>query len=60
MLKKCTKQLRGCLDSTFPYSKSIEFETDKINYIMSSEIHLTLHECSSSPHYADLNLVGTS
>jgi hypothetical protein len=33
MLKKCTKQLRGCLDSTFPYSKSIEFETDKIKSV---------------------------
>jgi len=32
-LNECTKQLRGCLDSIFPYSKSIELETDKVNYI---------------------------
>jgi hypothetical protein len=30
------KTIKRCLDSIFPYSKSIEFETDKINYIMSS------------------------
>ena len=40
-LKESTKQLRECLDSVFPYSKSIELETDKINYIMSSVFFLT-------------------
>ena len=40
-LKESTKQLRGCLDSIFPYSKSIELETDKVNYIMSSVFYLT-------------------
>ena len=40
-LNESTKQLRGCLDSIFPYSKSIELETDKVNYIMSSVFFLT-------------------
>jgi hypothetical protein len=40
-LNDSAKQLRGCLDSIFPYSKSIELETDKVNYIMSSVFFLT-------------------
>ncbi len=39
-LNESTKQLRECLDSIFPYSKSIELETDKVNYIMSSVFFL--------------------
>jgi hypothetical protein len=35
-LDDCAKELRICLDSIFPYSKSIEFESDKVNYILSS------------------------
>jgi hypothetical protein len=35
-LNASAKQLRGCLDYIFPYSKSIELETDKVNDIMSS------------------------
>jgi hypothetical protein len=40
-LNESTKQFRGCLDSIFPYSKTIELETDKVNYIMSSVFFLT-------------------
>ena len=40
-LNESTKQLRECLDSIFPYSKSIELGTDKVNYIMSSVFFLT-------------------
>jgi hypothetical protein len=32
--------LRKCLDSVFPYSKNIEFESDKVNYILSSVVFL--------------------
>ena len=35
-LEDCAKQLRECLDTAFPDSKKIEFESDKINYILSS------------------------
>ena len=40
-LNESTKQLRACLDSIFPFSNSIELETDKVNYIMSSVFFLT-------------------
>ena len=40
-LNESAKHLRGCLDSIFPYSKSIELETDKVNYVMSSVFFLT-------------------
>ena len=39
-LDDCAKELRMCLDSIFPYSKSIEFESDKVNYILSSLFYL--------------------
>lgn len=32
-LDDCASDLRKCLDSVFPYSKNIEFESDKVNYI---------------------------
>jgi hypothetical protein len=35
-LEECTQHLRSCLDDVFPPSKSIEFESDKINYLLSS------------------------
>jgi hypothetical protein len=35
-LDDCAKELRKSLDSVFPYSKNIEFESDKVNYILSS------------------------
>ena len=35
-LDSCGRQLRKCLDEVFPYSKKIELESDKVNYMMSS------------------------
>jgi hypothetical protein len=35
-LDSCGRQLRKCLDEVFPYSKKIELETDKVNYMLSS------------------------
>src|ERR687891_2340780 len=35
-LDSCGRQLRKCLDDVFPYSKKIEFESDKVNYMLSS------------------------
>ncbi|HZD35288.1 MAG TPA: hypothetical protein VE130_08800 [Nitrososphaeraceae archaeon] len=35
-----TQQLRVCLDRIFPPSKSIEFESDKVNYLLSSVFFL--------------------
>jgi hypothetical protein len=35
-LEACSKDLRVCLDAAFPDSKKIEFESDKVNYLLSS------------------------
>jgi hypothetical protein len=35
-LEECTQHLRDCLDNVFPPSKSIELESDKVNYLLSS------------------------
>jgi hypothetical protein len=35
-LDSCGMKLRKCLDDVFPYSKKIELETDKVNYMLSS------------------------
>lgn len=35
-LELASKQLRECLDATFPPSNKVEIESDKINYILSS------------------------
>ena len=35
-LDSCGRQLRKCLDDVFPYSQKIEFESDKVNYMLSS------------------------
>jgi hypothetical protein len=39
-LEACSRDLRLCLDAAFPDSRDIEFESDKINYIMSSVFFL--------------------
>jgi len=39
-LEECTQHLRNCLDNVFPPSKSIEFESDKVNYLLSSVFFL--------------------
>lgn len=35
-LEACSRDLRLCLDTVFPDSRNIEFESDKVKYIMSS------------------------
>ncbi len=35
-LEASSRDLRVCLDAAFPESRKIEFETDKVNYILSS------------------------
>ena len=39
-LEQYARQLRECLDSVFPDSKSIELESDKVNYMLSSVFFL--------------------
>lgn len=40
-LEECTMHLRECLDRIFPPAKSIDFESDKINYLLSTVFFLT-------------------
>jgi hypothetical protein len=40
-LERNTKELRKCLDIAFPPSTKMEFENDKINYILSSIFFLS-------------------
>ena len=35
-LEECTHHLRSCLEDIFPPSKSIEFENDKVDYLLFS------------------------
>jgi hypothetical protein len=39
-LENCANHLRKCLDMAFPYSKNVEFESDKINYMLSTVFFL--------------------
>ncbi len=40
-IEECTKELRHCLDIAFPPSTKTEFESDKINYILSTIFFLS-------------------
>ncbi len=40
-LEECGKELRACLDIAFPPSTKLEFESDKINYMLSTIFFLS-------------------
>ncbi len=40
-LEECTKELRECLDIAFPPSTKIGFESDKLNYLLSTIFFLS-------------------
>ncbi|MGB8934307.1 MAG: hypothetical protein WCC17_04280 [Candidatus Nitrosopolaris sp.] len=54
-LDDCAKELRKCLDSIFPYSKSIEFESNKVNYILSSVFFLASRLAKASMALAEFD-----
>lgn len=39
-LEQSARHLRGCLDAAFPDSRRVEFESDKVNYMLSSVFFL--------------------
>ena len=39
--EECGKELRACLDTAFPNSTKLEFESDKINYMFSTIFFLS-------------------
>ena len=54
-LQACSRDLRACLDTAFPDSRKIEFESDKINYILSSVFFLTNRISKASIGLAQLD-----
>ena len=54
------KQLRECLDATFPSSGNIESEKDKINYIFSSVFLLSNRLAKATIALAELDAAFTS
>ena len=54
-LEDCKKRLLDSLDKIFPYSKDIEFEVDKVNYILSSMFFLSNRLAKASIGLAQLD-----
>ena len=54
-LQACSSELRSCLDRAFPDAEKIEFETDKINYILSSVFFLINRISKASVGLAELD-----
>jgi hypothetical protein len=59
-LEHCARQLRDCLDSAFPDSKRIEFESDKVNYMLSSVFFLANRLSKASQGLAEFDRVMNS
>jgi hypothetical protein len=56
-LQDRSSELRSCLDDAFPDADKIEFETDKINYILSSVFFLTNRISKASIGLAELDRI---
>jgi hypothetical protein len=56
-LQTCSQDLRACLDAAFPDSRKIEFESDKINYVLSSIFFLINRICKASIGLAELDKI---
>jgi hypothetical protein len=54
-LDSCRRQLRKCLDDAFPYSKKIELESDKVNYMLSSLFFLANRLAKASMGLAEFD-----
>ena len=58
-LDECARDLRACLDNVFPFSKNIEIESDKINYILSSVFFLANRLTKATIGLAEFDLSST-
>lgn len=54
-LEASSRDLRVCLDAAFPDSRKIEFESDKINYILSSIFFLANRMSKATIGLAELD-----
>ena len=56
-LERSARQLRECLDTAFPDSKKIEFESDKVNYMLSAVFFLANRLSKASQGLAEFDIV---
>src|SRR5918994_3403509 len=56
-LEASSRDLRVCLDAAFPDSRKIEFESDKVNYILSSIFFLANRMSKASIGLAELDKI---
>ena len=56
-LEASSRDLRVCLDTAFPDSRKIEFESDKINYILSSIFFLANRMSKATIGLAELDKI---
>jgi hypothetical protein len=56
-LEASSRDLRVCLDAAFPDSRKIEFESDKVNYILSSIFFLANRMSKATIGLAELDKV---
>ena len=54
-LESCKKELLDSLDKIFPYSKDIEIEVDKVNYVISSMFFLSNRLAKATIGLAELD-----
>jgi hypothetical protein len=54
-LEDSSRDLRVCLDAAFPDSRKIEFESDKVNYILSSIFFLANRMSKATIGLAELD-----
>jgi hypothetical protein len=54
-LEACKKELLDNLDKIFPYSKDIELEVDKVNYVLSSMFFLSNRLAKATIGLAELD-----
>lgn len=54
-LERSARELRECLDIAFPDSKNIEFESDKVNYMLSSVFFLANRLSKASQGLAEFD-----
>jgi hypothetical protein len=59
-LEQSAKQLRECLDAAFPDSKTVELESDKVNYMLSSVFFLANRLSKASQGLAEFDKVMNS
>ena len=59
-LEECSRQLRKCLDAAFPNSKSVELESDKVNYMLSSVFFLANRLSKACQGLAEFDRVMTN